>query len=599
MTHSSRLRSFGRRCWILRPDMLAYFPQIYPGELLYSVLARYHLHTGETSPIRTMQTLFGRRMAIASIDLPGSLDVLAARLPPGRSLDVDRMLGDLTLLPYYISCQSPAVVRRTWRALRQGDVESVHMSLGLAAFRVGRVAQLRFCPICLDAMHRRHGEWYWRRDHQLPGVLVCPEHRSPLRLSRVTLPGRSRHAFIAADEHSCPAEAPALVPTLTGDELERLGQIAQASAGLLEGPHSPRSSSKWAEHYRRQMQRVGLAHSARRMKQHELHEGMRQYYGRCLQWLPRVMDEARFTGDWLPSMVRRRRKAAHPLHHVLLQCFLMARHDEKSPFGVGPWPCKNPLHHTRAKSCVRDLSIHRNHGHTVGVFTCSCGYVYTRMVTDGSMDPGPARFQAFGPLLEPVLRRWLDQGYGLRDISRRLALDPKTVVRLAMALELRIPWSAPRKIRSVPDKSKVVHTPRSESSPHRSKPASKTCARRDWEELDKALSGRLGTAAAAVRRRIPPTRVSMAAIERELGLHGWIGKRRAKLPVTTARLSRVAESIEAFQHRRLSWVLENFEAQDRPLIPSAVLRAAGLPTRRLEMVRTAITQRATRRGTSR
>ncbi len=80
----------GRLCRTLadRRRMLAYFPQIYPHELLYSVLARYHHHLGGTNPGGTMEALFGTRFAIAAVDLPGHLARIQAALdgphPVGR-----------------------------------------------------------------------------------------------------------------------------------------------------------------------------------------------------------------------------------------------------------------------------------------------------------------------------------------------------------------------------------------------------------------------------------------------------------------------------------------------------------------------------------
>ena len=50
------------------------------------------------------------------------------------------------------------------------------------------------------------GEGYWRRSHQLPGVLVCPEHLCWLRGARLPkIVGQ--HDFIAATQSTCPAAA--------------------------------------------------------------------------------------------------------------------------------------------------------------------------------------------------------------------------------------------------------------------------------------------------------------------------------------------------------------------------------------------------------
>ena len=103
--------------------MLAYFPQIYPGELLYSVLARYHRHMGTPSPIQSMEALFGRRLIVASVDLPGYLQVLADRLPPNFGWTADRIIDELTLLPYYTAFQPPSVERLARKAMLRGQTD--------------------------------------------------------------------------------------------------------------------------------------------------------------------------------------------------------------------------------------------------------------------------------------------------------------------------------------------------------------------------------------------------------------------------------------------------------------------------------------------
>ena len=166
--------------------MLTYFPTVYPGELLYSVLARYHRHVGAPSPMHTLDALFGNRKVIATFDLPGHLQALADRLPPDRALNVDRVIDTLTLYPYLTAFEPPALQEKVRRAMGQGAIDGLHVRLGLSAFRIGRVQQLRFCPTCAWEMKALYGELWWRRDHQLPGVIACPEHGCPLLDSVVT-----------------------------------------------------------------------------------------------------------------------------------------------------------------------------------------------------------------------------------------------------------------------------------------------------------------------------------------------------------------------------------------------------------------------------
>ena len=94
--------------------MLPYFPPAYPDELLYSLLARFHRHVGETSPKRTLDVLFGNRSVRAEVLLQGHLLALSEELPPHRGLTPERLLADFTLYPYLTAFQ-PENVRRAAR----------------------------------------------------------------------------------------------------------------------------------------------------------------------------------------------------------------------------------------------------------------------------------------------------------------------------------------------------------------------------------------------------------------------------------------------------------------------------------------------------
>ena len=64
--------------------MLGFFPRLYPGELLYSVIARYQIRSGNLSPKLTIEELFNSRSITATADLPCGLDNLEYK-PFGRS----------------------------------------------------------------------------------------------------------------------------------------------------------------------------------------------------------------------------------------------------------------------------------------------------------------------------------------------------------------------------------------------------------------------------------------------------------------------------------------------------------------------------------
>src|SRR2546423_1343873 len=81
--------------------MLGYFPEARPDELLYSICARCHDRVGYLSKQSIIQELFGKRTVIASIELPSHLDDLIAALPAEHCYDVDQLIDNHTLLPFY------------------------------------------------------------------------------------------------------------------------------------------------------------------------------------------------------------------------------------------------------------------------------------------------------------------------------------------------------------------------------------------------------------------------------------------------------------------------------------------------------------------
>ena len=138
--------------------------------------------------------------------------------------------------------------------MKSGKTDGLMMKLGMTAFRPGRVTKLRFCGTCLSQMRDKYGEAYWRRDHQLPGVLVCPDHARLLQESHVSLGELSRHVFVTPTVKSCPWNAKALLKDPSTNILI-LQRLAQASRKLWR-VQSCKITRKWTIYYR-EMHGVG------------------------------------------------------------------------------------------------------------------------------------------------------------------------------------------------------------------------------------------------------------------------------------------------------------------------------------------------------
>lgn len=537
--------------------MVSYFPVIYPDELLYSVLARYHRHTASRSPKRTLDDLFCERTVRATVDLPGHLGALSRRLPAERCLAPERLAAELTLFPYHVAFQSASVVREILTAMIDGAADSVHVRLGLAASIVPAPGTLRYCPQCFAEAVARWGEPYWRRSHQLPGVLICAEHGVPIRDSAVH-PGLGRqHEFQAATAETCADGA----ATASWEEDERclslLHAIAVRSAALLERLPIGVSSVDLTAGYRDALIDRRLASAHGRVDQQKLRDTFDTVLGPLHGVLVAVAHPV-----WLPAIVRKHRHAFHPLHHILL-----------------------------------DLVINR--------------YAPASVVTvDGMASTGRKRIT--DPGFDGRLCDLVAAGFSLRATARALTVDPNTVRKHSADLRLATTWrplsrspqlpkppSGPNRRarwidlrcrepelgrKALADRLPADHAwlyrhDRDWLEAHSPSPTIRRSSgpRADWAVIDLNLAANLRVAAGTILSRIPPVRVTLAELERHVGRRGWIGKRYAKLPETVAALVEVTESVEAFRIRRVSWAKHELEATGTAAPLWKVRRLAGLP----------------------
>lgn len=597
--------------------MLAYFPEIYPDELLYSVLARYHLHICSRSPKHTLYDLFGEIWVRASVSLQSHLAALSQRIPSDRGLSPKKLAHDFTLYFYYTAFEPKPVGEFVLASLLDGSAGAVHARLGISASAISAPTHLRYCPTCLNNMLPRYGEAYWRRSHQLPGVLVCPEHGTALADSAISQRSSNQHQFIAADQKNCPPVA--ILPSWASSprHVTLLHEIAKRSVALLDHPPLPSRFCDWSIYYRSAVIDRGFGKGKESLDQNGLKEAFSSLFEPVSDLIPGGIGDT-----WPIAMVRKHRKAFHPLRHVLFQLFLESHAPLRRavpPFGKGPWPCFNRLANHYGQDVVREVAVRREQNRVVGRFSCDCGFVYSREM--GSKDS--PRILDFGPLLDDQIRQKVSEGLGLRAIARCLAIDPGTVRLHASRRGLNVPWKklSERTFKtSSRDQNSIrarwleiqqIHTGLSRSQLAQQLPKERAWLYRhdrewldqhsptvlrnkwsdqrvDWGSLDCSIATQLRRAAQEIVREIPPQRVTQAALERKLGLPRWLSKRRTKLPKSINVLVDVAETIDAFRLRRIAWTVSELDRQVLPTRPWRVRRLAGLPPKASPRVEAAL-----------
>lgn len=185
---------------------------------------------------QVQEYLFDSTVAKSTIKFPG-LAPFASRL----NCSADVLIKEHTNFPYKTAFQSGAQkdVIRDALLERPSDL-NMQRSFGLIAgpcpgFTAG---ELRFCGICMSEAETAYGERYWRRVHQIPLVLVCPDHGCVLRKS-TSIPAGLTRGLLVPTIHNTGPHTQLVFEGFGKAHQEFLRTLAQDCASLNRG-HIPK-----------------------------------------------------------------------------------------------------------------------------------------------------------------------------------------------------------------------------------------------------------------------------------------------------------------------------------------------------------------------
>ncbi|WP_233884690.1 TniQ family protein [Paraburkholderia flagellata] len=150
--------------------MAVYLDEPLPDEILFSVIARYVENAGIENVAEFLKILMGNGMY-----QPGEVDPfahLADETSRAWGMSARDISDRLTLVPFYAAIfpgkgRIVAVLKRLRCAPWSGYIAS------------GKPG-IRYCEACWREDDGNNFPRYWRRTHQIPGVVVCPWHRCVL-----------------------------------------------------------------------------------------------------------------------------------------------------------------------------------------------------------------------------------------------------------------------------------------------------------------------------------------------------------------------------------------------------------------------------------
>ncbi len=262
-------------------------------------------------------------------------------VPPSRSnhsfhlsTDVDRIaqlcgmgprdfLHSHTVFPYVTAClpnEYKANLEAKLLASRHRRPYSIASIVGNVS--IGASTR-RYCLQCANDDLVRYGETYWHRLHQLPTVLICPDHKTPLVLTGIPSGltcGKTSLTFPSPD-YVRPVKPPvSMAIALT---------LARLSQDLLSGRYD--HNIDWHDFYRARARELGFVHHYGETASGVGSLALSELYGAKYLQLIDCSVQAPWSTSWPALLLRSsRNQFISVVRHLLMQAFLHHAHvDER------------------------------------------------------------------------------------------------------------------------------------------------------------------------------------------------------------------------------------------------------------------------------
>ena len=165
-----------------------------------------------------------------------------------------------------------------------------------------------------------YGESYWRRLHQVPGVLVCEKHMEPLTVSNI-FANEMQRELICPDYECCQENI-----TYTGYHdrfIEHNVTYIENCKMLLNSVYESKSQEFIKNFYIDRLREMGLASSNGSIYMKDFQSEFIKFYGReYLKFMESDLDIDN-SSNWLRLFIRSTNKNRSPMRHLLVLQFLV------------------------------------------------------------------------------------------------------------------------------------------------------------------------------------------------------------------------------------------------------------------------------------
>lgn len=610
--------------------MLTFLPTPYQDEILYSILARYHQHSGNNFINETTQDIYNKNKVIASVEFPCSILSLINSMPKSWGYSYEDFIKNYTLYPLYNHFWDERRSDAVWNLMKGNSVRDVHLKAGIYSNKISRWNNLRFCPECCIEDEKKYGELYWHRVHQTPGTIICPIHKVFICNSKVRLNEINPQQYFTADKNNCQQESE--TPEFSEKTTYMLIELAKDIEWILNSQLPAIGPEGLKDKYINILRGQGYVGQKGYVNQEDFSKDFMQYYGEEFLGILGLNFNMEDKHNWLSMHVRKYECMPHPVRHLLMIKFLYGsakdfftlNHDEK-PFGDGPYPCLNAAAAHYLEPVIKNVKFsYSRNKNLFGTFSCNCGFVYTRKGPDKNIED---RFKysniiTYGESWESKLRELLEsESLHLREAAREMKVDLQTVRKLSVKLNIKTEWMTNESkdrfiklpkcnVNKIDDNKLNFYRNKWLSIIKNHNGLSKTALRNidhrtyywlnyhdkewfdknrptpvtinrsykkvDWMQRDIQIKSDVELIVNQILNREKPERITIDKVGKLLGKTFLLRNHLDKLPITKSYLDLVCENTRAYQIRRIGLVVKSLVDTGEDIKVWKVKQLAGL-----------------------
>ena len=408
--------------------MAVYLPLPYPDETLPSVLTRYAQAMGGLYDLKGPKD---RRTRSGEWAPPlwrnSRFQLLVSESMWCWGWSLEQVVERLTLFPYLA------------RGMTRDDASRVVSGLSQEPFNVSRhvrltaAGRLRYCASCFSEDDSSNRQRYFRRSHQLPGVLFCYLHGVTLRELEVGFP----QDFVVSNEEN---DRKPCAPKMSESQRVSAVLVAKRSHEMLQ-PGEPIAREETLRRWRTIAEDAFFSnHIKSGVNQAAFDATFREFFG--LDYLKAVINTSYSNiapaHEWLSklSLSDYPGMAAYIRFEVFFEAIESGKFSLRNSEASHDWPfCPNEYaDHGRTHKVdyadPGDGAVRRAE--------CRCGCTFTFSGVSDGRAMG-VRIRSHGPHFRAAALEMLASGIPSREVARRLGVSAETVLMYAREGKPTIP----------------------------------------------------------------------------------------------------------------------------------------------------------------